>query len=91
MLPSIRPLQFQFPLLVAQGLKFGPETKRQFDFFAFVSIAKLIRLKSSCVAQYPATTIATFDWQATYKLLFHLQSSLTIDSKDINRSGNLAS
>ena len=88
MLPSIRPLQFQFPFLVAQGQTFGPETKRQFDFFAFVSIAKLICLQSSYVAQYPATN---FDRHATYKLLLHLQSSLTIDSKNINRSGNLAS
>ena len=29
-----------------------------------------------------------FDRQATYKLLLHLQGSLAIDSKNINRSGN---
>ena len=33
--------------------------ERQFDFFAFVCIAKLIVLQSSYVAQYPATTITT--------------------------------
>ena len=68
MLPSIRTLQFNIAitLVIARALKFGPEriylvpnmTKDILTIFlAFISVAKLLFLQNSYVAQYPDTTI----------------------------------
>ena len=89
-----------FPFLVVRVLKFGSETiylvlnmTKGSLIFCLLFYQEINILQNY---QYPATILITyvyinFNRQATYKLLLHLQSSLEFDSKDINRSRNLAS